>query len=55
MYSVEAEHHDADGEIDDSANCHNENAPTATTKSGQLPQRNRVNCHNENAPTVTIE
>ena len=36
------------------ANCHNENAPTATTKTRQLPQRKRANCHNKNAPTATI-
>jgi len=36
------------------ANCHNENAPTATTKMRQLPQQKCANCHNENAPTATI-
>ena len=28
------------------ANCHNETAPTVTTKPRQLSQRNRANCHN---------
>jgi len=28
------------------ANCHNENVPTATTKTRQLPQRKCANCHN---------
>ena len=37
------------------ANCHNENTPTATTKTRQLPQRKRANCHNKNAPTATTE
>ena len=31
---------------DNLANCHNKNAPTATTKKRQLPQRNWANCHN---------
>jgi len=29
-------------------------APNATTKSRQMPQRNRAKRHNENAPTATI-
>ena len=29
-----------------SANCHNEKAPTATMKKRQLPQRKSANCHN---------
>jgi len=37
------------------ANCHNEKAPTATTKKRQLPQRKSANCHNENAPTATTK
>lgn len=30
-----------------SANCHNEKAPTVTTDLGQLPQQIWVNCHNK--------
>ena len=40
---------------DNSANCHNGNAPTATMDLGQLPQQNWVNCHNKIGSTATIE
>jgi hypothetical protein len=38
------------------ANCHNGNAPTATTKMRQLPQRKCANCHNriEKQQSLTI-
>ena len=37
------------------ANCHNKNAPTATTKMRQLSQQKHANCHNKNAPTATTK
>ena len=40
---------------DNSANCHNGNAPTATTKMRQQPQWIWVNCHNKIGSTATIE
>ena len=37
------------------AKCHNENAPSVTTKTRQVSQRKRAKCHNENAPSVTTK